>query len=85
MFYDLVLLRIPDFRDRDIRIFKPILKKGFESDPDLSDPNPQLTSAGKILDFRDQVGFDSSAYFLGSRTESGFVRLRPDQFGSRTK
>jgi hypothetical protein len=30
-----VLLRIPDFRDRDFRIFKPILKKGFESDPDL--------------------------------------------------
>jgi hypothetical protein len=38
----LVLLRIPDFRDRDFRIFKPILKKGFESDPDLSDPNPQI-------------------------------------------
>jgi hypothetical protein len=37
-----VLLRIPDFRDRDFRIFKPILKKGFESDPDLSDPNPQI-------------------------------------------
>jgi hypothetical protein len=32
---NLVLLRIPDFRDRDFRIFKPILKKGFESDPDL--------------------------------------------------
>jgi hypothetical protein len=31
----LVLLRIPDFRDRDFRIFKPILKKGFESDADL--------------------------------------------------
>jgi hypothetical protein len=31
----LVLLRIPDFRDWDFRIFKPILKKGFESDPDL--------------------------------------------------
>jgi hypothetical protein len=31
----LVLLRIPDFRDRDFRIFKPILKNGFESDPDL--------------------------------------------------
>jgi hypothetical protein len=38
----LVLLRIPDFRDRDFRIFKHILKKGFESDPDLSDPNPQI-------------------------------------------
>jgi hypothetical protein len=38
----LVLLRIPDFRDRDFRIFKPILKKGFESDPDLKDPNPQI-------------------------------------------
>jgi hypothetical protein len=37
-----VLLRIPDFRDPDFRIFKPILKKGFESDPDLSDPNPQI-------------------------------------------
>jgi hypothetical protein len=37
-----VLLRIPDFRDRDFRIFKPILKKGFESDPDLQDPNPQI-------------------------------------------
>jgi hypothetical protein len=37
-----VLLRIPDFRDRDFRIFHPILKKGFESDPDLSDPNPQI-------------------------------------------
>jgi hypothetical protein len=31
----LVLLRIPDFRDRDFRILKPILKNGFESDPDL--------------------------------------------------
>jgi hypothetical protein len=40
--YFLVLLRIPDFRDRDFRIFKPILKKGFESDLDLSDPNPQI-------------------------------------------
>jgi hypothetical protein len=38
----LVLLRIPDFRDRDFRIFKPNLKKGFESDPDLLDPNPQI-------------------------------------------
>jgi hypothetical protein len=37
----LVLLRIPDFRHRDFRIFKPILKKGF-SDPDLSDPNHQI-------------------------------------------
>jgi hypothetical protein len=37
-----VLLRIPVFRDRDSRIFKPILKKGFESDPDLLDPNPQI-------------------------------------------
>jgi hypothetical protein len=37
-----VLLRIPVFRDQDFRIFKPILKKGFESDPDLSDPNPQI-------------------------------------------
>jgi hypothetical protein len=37
-----VLLPIPDFRDRDFRIFKPILKKGFESDPDLLDPNPQI-------------------------------------------
>jgi hypothetical protein len=37
-----VLLRIPDFWDRDFRIFKPILKKGFESDPDLLDPNPQI-------------------------------------------
>jgi hypothetical protein len=33
--WSIVLLRIPDFRDRDFRIFKPILKKGFESDPDL--------------------------------------------------
>jgi hypothetical protein len=24
------------------RIFKPILKKGFESDPDIWDPNPQI-------------------------------------------
>jgi hypothetical protein len=38
----LVLLRIPVFRDRDFRIFKPIKKKGFESDQDLSDPNPQI-------------------------------------------
>jgi hypothetical protein len=37
-----VLLRIPVFRDQDFRIFKPILKKGFESDPDLLDPNPQI-------------------------------------------
>jgi hypothetical protein len=37
-----VLLRIPVFRDRDFRIFKPILKKGFDSDPDPSDPNPQI-------------------------------------------
>jgi hypothetical protein len=36
------LLRIPEFRDQDFRIFKPILKKGFESDPDLLDPNPQI-------------------------------------------
>jgi hypothetical protein len=40
--FQLVLLRIPDFRDRNFRIFKPILKKGFECDPDLSDPNPQM-------------------------------------------
>jgi hypothetical protein len=38
----IVLLQIPDFRDRDFRIFKPILKKGFESDADLLDPNPQI-------------------------------------------
>jgi hypothetical protein len=38
----LVLLRIPVFRDRDSRILKPFLKKGFESDPDLLDPNPQI-------------------------------------------
>jgi hypothetical protein len=37
-----VLLQIPDFRDRDFRIFKPILKKGFETDPDLSDPNLKI-------------------------------------------
>jgi hypothetical protein len=37
-----VLLRNPDIRDRDLRIFKPILKKGFESDPDLLDPNPLI-------------------------------------------
>jgi hypothetical protein len=36
------LLRIPDFRDQDFRICKTILKKGFESNPDLSDPNPQI-------------------------------------------
>jgi hypothetical protein len=42
------------------------------------------TSAGKITDFRDQVGFDSSPYFLGSRSDSGFVRLRQEPFGSRT-
>jgi hypothetical protein len=35
-------IRIPVFRDREFRIFKPILKKGFESNPDLSDPNPQI-------------------------------------------
>jgi hypothetical protein len=29
--FKLVLLRIPVFRDRDYRIFKPILNKGFES------------------------------------------------------
>jgi hypothetical protein len=38
----LVLLRIPVFRDRYFRILKPIIKKGFESDPDLLDPNPQI-------------------------------------------
>jgi hypothetical protein len=37
-----VSLRIPGFRDRDFRILKPIQKKGFESDPDPSDPNPQI-------------------------------------------
>jgi hypothetical protein len=42
------------------------------------------SSAGKIPDFRDQVGFDSSPFFLGSRGDSGFVRLRPEPFGSRT-
>jgi hypothetical protein len=36
------LLRISDFRDRDFRISKPILKRGFGSDPDLLDPNPQI-------------------------------------------
>jgi hypothetical protein len=43
-----------------------------------------FTSAGKITDFRDQVGFDSLPYFLGSRSDSGFVRLRQEPFGSRT-
>jgi hypothetical protein len=37
-----VLLRIPDLRDCDFRVLQPIRKKGFESDPDLSDPNPQI-------------------------------------------
>jgi hypothetical protein len=44
-----VLLRIPDFRDRDFRIFQPILKKGFESDPDLSDPNPQIPQKRSVI------------------------------------
>jgi hypothetical protein len=43
-----------------------------------------LCSAGKITDFRDQVGFDSSPYFLGSHSDSGFARLRQEPFGSRT-
>jgi hypothetical protein len=33
-----------------------------------------LGSAGKILVFRDQVGFDSWGYFCGSCSDSGFVR-----------
>ena len=43
------------------------------------------SSAGKIPDYWDQVGVDSLDQFLGSRTDSGFVRLRPEKFGSRTK
>jgi hypothetical protein len=45
-----VLLRIPDFRDRDFRIFRPILKKGFESDPDLSDPNPPISQKRSVTE-----------------------------------
>jgi hypothetical protein len=45
-----VLLRIPDFRDRDFQIFKPILKKGFESDPDLLDPNPQIPQKKSVTE-----------------------------------
>jgi hypothetical protein len=44
-----VLLRIPDIRDRDFRIFQPILKKGFESDPDLTDPNPQILQKRSVI------------------------------------
>jgi hypothetical protein len=40
--FPVVLLRIPVFRDRDFRILRPLLKKEFESDPDLHDPNPQI-------------------------------------------
>ena len=43
------------------------------------------TSAGKIPEYWDQVGVDSFANFFGSRTDSGFVRLRIFEFGSRSK
>jgi hypothetical protein len=50
--WQVVLLRIPDFRDRNFRIFQPILKKGFESDPDLSDPigpNAQIPQKRSVI------------------------------------
>jgi hypothetical protein len=55
-----VLLRIPDYRDRDFRIFKPILKKGFESDPDLLDPNPQIRSVTVVTIQAEQINAQKS-------------------------
>jgi hypothetical protein len=65
-----VLLRIPDFRDRDFRIFKPILKKGFESDPDLSDPILIRSKSPRCISAK----VSSVAYlfaFIGLRACSG--------------
>jgi hypothetical protein len=58
-----VLLRIPVFRDRDFRIFKPIKKKGFESDPDPSDPNtqiPQKRSVTEITKYAERINAQNS-------------------------
>jgi hypothetical protein len=42
------------------------------------------TSAGKIFELWDRAESESLVYILGSLTESGFVRLRPEPFGSCT-
>ena len=42
-------------------------------------------SAGKIPDITDQVGADSLAHYIRTRTGSGTVRVRINEFGNRGK
>jgi hypothetical protein len=53
-----VLIRVPVFRDRDFRIFKPILRKGFESEPDPQ--IPQKRSVTVVTKYAERMNTQNS-------------------------
>jgi hypothetical protein len=64
--HKVVLLRIPVFKDRDFRILRPFLKKGFESDPDLYDPNPQIPQRRSVKKHSSKIPYTTLNFFQKS-------------------